>query len=188
VFSVNDDTFLSGTIALYSWGNTGSYFDDILVEGSSGDNQAPDISSVTATPPTIPDDQTSQLQVTASDPDGGPNPSLTYNWTVPSGQGTLDSYNIDNPTYIPPGVNSTQIFTLTVEVSDGAAITSETVDITVTDAGTGPQILLSDDFTDRDYIGWSLVDQGTMGGSMAWSAASGAMVQRKFQCPLVDIC
>ncbi|MHC4585755.1 MAG: hypothetical protein ACYS3N_14590, partial [Planctomycetota bacterium] len=37
--------------------------------------------------------------------------------------------------------------------------------------------LLSDDFTDRDYIGWSLVDQGTMGGSMAWSAASGAMVQ-----------
>jgi hypothetical protein len=31
VFSVNDSSFLSGTIALYSWGNTGSHFDDILV-------------------------------------------------------------------------------------------------------------------------------------------------------------
>ncbi|MBC8470383.1 MAG: hypothetical protein H8D56_13010, partial [Planctomycetes bacterium] len=34
VFSVNDSTFSSGTIALYSWGNAGAYFDDILVESS----------------------------------------------------------------------------------------------------------------------------------------------------------
>ncbi|MHC4727549.1 MAG: leucine-rich repeat domain-containing protein [Planctomycetota bacterium] len=32
VFSVTDSTFSSGTIALYSWGNSGSHFDDILVE------------------------------------------------------------------------------------------------------------------------------------------------------------
>jgi hypothetical protein len=31
VFSVNDSTLSSGTIALYSWGNMGSYFDDITV-------------------------------------------------------------------------------------------------------------------------------------------------------------
>ncbi len=31
VFSVNDSTFSSGTIALYSWGNVGAYFDDIMV-------------------------------------------------------------------------------------------------------------------------------------------------------------
>ncbi|MCP4259775.1 MAG: hypothetical protein GY774_20020, partial [Planctomycetes bacterium] len=35
VFSVNDSTFSSGTIALYSWGNEGAYFDDILVEDLS---------------------------------------------------------------------------------------------------------------------------------------------------------
>jgi hypothetical protein len=34
VFSATDNSFLTGTIALYSWGNTGSYFDDILVESS----------------------------------------------------------------------------------------------------------------------------------------------------------
>ncbi|HUU18904.1 MAG TPA: family 16 glycoside hydrolase, partial [Sedimentisphaerales bacterium] len=31
VFSVNDSSLSSGTIALYSWGNTGSYFDNIRV-------------------------------------------------------------------------------------------------------------------------------------------------------------
>jgi hypothetical protein len=32
VLSANDSTFSSGTIALYCWGNAGSYFDDITVE------------------------------------------------------------------------------------------------------------------------------------------------------------
>jgi hypothetical protein len=31
VFTVNDSTFSYGTIALYSWGNAGAYFDDIMV-------------------------------------------------------------------------------------------------------------------------------------------------------------
>ena len=102
---------------------------------------------------------------------------MTYSWTVPSGQGSLDNLYIANPIYTPPDVSATEIFTLTVKVSDGAAITSKTVDITITDTIPAPQILLSDDFTDGNYNGWSLVDQGTLAGPMAWSAASGAMVQ-----------
>ena len=35
VFSVNDSSHSSGTVALYSCANAGSYFDDILVEGLS---------------------------------------------------------------------------------------------------------------------------------------------------------
>ncbi|MCP4527530.1 MAG: hypothetical protein GY833_16675, partial [Aestuariibacter sp.] len=175
--SENDRSFSSGTIALYSWGNSGSYFDDILVEGLSGEvNQAPVISSVTASPSTISDTQTSQLHVTAIDPDDNPN-ALTYIWSVPSGQGRLDNYNIANPIYMPPDVSATQTFTLTVNVSNGTAITSKTVDITVTDTIPSPRILLSEDFHDGNYNGWSLVDQGTMGGTMAWSAAKGVMAQ-----------
>jgi hypothetical protein len=34
VLSATDGSFSSGSIALYSWGNSGSYFDDILVESS----------------------------------------------------------------------------------------------------------------------------------------------------------
>ena len=32
IFSVTDTSFTEGVIALYSWGNQGSYFDDVLVE------------------------------------------------------------------------------------------------------------------------------------------------------------
>jgi len=43
--------------------------------------------------------------------------------------------------------------------------------------GSGPQILLSEDFNDGDYNGWILVEQGVLAGPMDWSAASGVMVQ-----------
>jgi hypothetical protein len=32
VFSVTDGAVSSGSIALYTWGNVGSYFDDVVVE------------------------------------------------------------------------------------------------------------------------------------------------------------
>ena len=130
VLSADDSTISSGTIALYCWGNMGSYFDDILVEGPSVSNQAPDISSVTASPSTISETETSQLQVNATDPDNDP---LVYSWSVQSGEGSLSDSSIDSPVYTPPDVSGSQTFTLTVEVSDGTHITSQTVDITVID-------------------------------------------------------
>jgi hypothetical protein len=148
---------------------------DITVTDTAPVNQAPVISSVTATPSTITDAETSQLQVVAFDPDSGPN-ALTYSWSVPTGGGSLDNPNIVNPIYTPPDVSGTQTFTLTVDVFDGLATTSQTVDLTVTDSAT-PQILLSEDFNDGDFNGWVLVDQGAYGGSMNWSAATGEMVQ-----------
>ena len=33
IFWVSDDALRSGTIALYSWGNSGSHFDDVFVDG-----------------------------------------------------------------------------------------------------------------------------------------------------------
>ena len=124
----------------YSATTDGREFDNIVV--NFGVNQAPIISSVTASPSTISDTQTSQLQVISYDPDSGPNP-LTYTWSVPTGAGSLNNPNIVNPIYTPPDVSATQTFTLTVKVSDGAAITSKTVDITVTN--TVPDIIYVDD-------------------------------------------
>ena len=37
IFSVTDDSFSSGTIALYSWANRASVFDDVEVENLSTD-------------------------------------------------------------------------------------------------------------------------------------------------------
>jgi len=33
IFSVTDNSLVSGSIALYSWGNQGAYFDNVVVEG-----------------------------------------------------------------------------------------------------------------------------------------------------------
>jgi hypothetical protein len=121
-------------------------------------NQAPVITSVTASPSTISDTETSQLQVNANDPDSGPS-ALSYSWTVQSGEGTLNNYNIANPVYTPPDVSSNQTFTLTVNVSDGEDITSDTVNITVTDA-TPPS---------QNLVGWWKLDDGT--GSIATDSA-----------------
>ncbi len=128
IFSVTDSALISGSIALYSWANQGSCFDDISVEPFF--ILPPTISSVTATPSTIMHGQTSQLQVVASDPDSGPG-SLTYNWIVATGEGSLDDPTRANPIYMPPDVSSTQTFTLAVEVSDGQDTVTDTVDVTV---------------------------------------------------------
>ena len=170
VFSVTDSALSSGTIGLYCWGNVGSYFDDIVVEKL---NRLPVISSITATPSTISDEETSQLQVSV-EPDDGPD-ALAYSWTVEEGEGSLSDASIANPVYTPPDVGSTQTFTITVEVSDGEDTTISTVDITVTDSDA--IYLLDESFNDGNYSGWSLVNQGTVDGPMSWSAASGSMVQ-----------
>jgi len=95
-------------------------------------NGAPVITSVTATPGAIFETQTSQLQGTATDGDG-PSP-LSYNWIVPPGGGSVSDPTIANPVYTPPDVAALTVFTLTVEVSDGADMTVDTVDVTVNDA------------------------------------------------------
>ncbi len=92
-------------------------------------NPPPQISSVTATPSTILDNQTSQLQVIATD-----SSPLSYDWTVLPGQGTLDDYTSPAPLYTPPDTTSPQqTFTITVDVSDGSRTSSSSVDITVID-------------------------------------------------------
>ena len=94
------------------------------------ENQAPVINSVTATPSEILESETSQLQVLANDPDGGPS-GLSYSWTIQGGAGSLSNSNIANPVYTPPYVNNTVIVTLTVQVSDGDLEVSETITIKV---------------------------------------------------------
>ena len=163
IFSETDGSLVSGTIALYNWGNIGSYFDDILVEELPYINQAPLISSVTATPSTISDvGQTSQLLVTASDPDSGPY-DLTYNWTVQAGEGSISNANVANPVYTPPDVDSSQTFTLTVEVSDGEDTANSKVDVTIIDnAVTMPDVVGMSEEDAEDAI----VDAGLTVGTI----------------------
>jgi hypothetical protein len=47
----------------------------------------------------------------------------------------------------------------------------------VEDLSTG-KVLLSENFNDNDHLGWTIVDEGNVGGPSNWSTATGAFVQR----------
>ncbi len=107
-------------------------------------NPRPEISSVTATPSTILDEQTSQLQVIATD-----SSTLSYNWIIQPGQGSLDDYTSPTPIYTPPDITSSQqTFTITVDVFDGSKTSSSSVDINVIDINSVTCDFYEDGFID----------------------------------------
>ncbi len=97
---------------------------EFLVEGDP-----PMITSVTATPSILVGTHESQLEVIAWDPDTDP-AHFSYRWIVPPDQGAVDDPTSPKPVYTPPEISSPQTVTLTVEVSDGAATTRQTLNIT----------------------------------------------------------
>ena len=69
-----------------------------------------------------------------------------------------------------------QTYSITLEVSDDEATVSQSLDITVNDADAPPP-LLTDDFSDGNFSGWAVVDEGVNSAPSSWSAASGELVQ-----------
>ncbi len=178
IFTAIDDSFTSGSIALYQWGNKGGYFDNVEVirtDKSSSDNIAPIIDSVIASPNNITRGQTSLLSVIASDPDNQPSP-LTYTWHTNAGEGRLSSVTSENPTYTPPAVTSSRTFILTVDVSDGMYTTSQSVSITVTPA-TNNLLLLKETFNDNNLDDWSIFDNGRRSAPSVWTVKEGMAYQ-----------
>lgn len=90
----------------------------------------PVISDISATPSSIDDDVTSQLNVDATDPLGG---TLTYNWTTVDG-GSFSDPAMQNPVFTPPEVVGTQVITLTCWVTNEDTTEIDQVDVTVTQA------------------------------------------------------
>ena len=109
-------------------------------------NQLPIITSLTATPSSIYEDQTCLLQVTANDPDAGPS-ALVYNWVVPAGAGSIDDASTPNTTYFPTDVTTTQTFDIKAEVSDGQGIVASIVSITVLPKTSEPPVIDPDVIT-----------------------------------------
>jgi hypothetical protein len=96
------------------------------------DGNAPKISTLSATPASLLDTETSQLAVTANDPEPGPS-ELTYQWSVIAGGGTFDNASIASPTYTPEDVSDSQTVTIEVEVSDGENSVRRTLALQVSD-------------------------------------------------------
>ena len=81
-----------------------------------------------ATPETIDDDETTQLSVTASDPDFGQ--TLSYTWTPLSGGSIVGSGA--TVTFDPPSVVSTTVMSIELVVTDNLGAATEPVSVEVT--------------------------------------------------------
>jgi hypothetical protein len=181
VLQANDTSHNRGSVAFYTWQNNGAYFDNLVVEDLSGGafNVLPKITALAATPATILDTQTSQLQATATDTDGPA--ALSYKWTIVSGGGTLSSATVANPVYTPADVVGTQTVKLKVEVSDGASTVAGNLTLQVVDANPpplGPLLLASDFASSAALTGWSVRDEGTISAPSKWAVVSGALAQQ----------
>lgn len=180
IFHITDSSLNRGSIAFYTWQNNAAYFDDVVVEDLSGGNfnALPKITALTANPAAILDNQISNLTVTASDPDGGPEP-LSYQWTIVSGGGVLNDATSPTPVYTPADIVGAQTVMLKVEVSDGSASVSSSLTITVEDANPpplGPQLLF-ENFSSGTLSGWSARDEGTISAPSKWRIVSGELAQ-----------
>ena len=124
---------LSVTVTVTVFDGADTTSQNIVLTVNDAPNLAPVITSLTATPLSVADTATSQLAVAASDPDSGP-AALSYSWTVPAGQGSVDNPASATPVYTPPDVTAPLNVTVTVMVSDGAATTSQNIVLTVNDS------------------------------------------------------
>lgn len=137
-------------------------------------NQPPIITSVTATPQNLFDTQSSQLEIIASDPDDSPQ-SLSYIWSVQSGNGTFDDPTVSDPIFSPPDVTTSTQITVTVMVSDSQDTVSQLITLTVEDT---PPLLHSNTFDDiNNLINWTIIDEGSLVSPSQWSVINGALNQ-----------
>ena len=178
IFSVSDSDLTQGSIALYSYGNDGSRFDNVLVEDLSGTpvNLAPQITALEV-PDTLLDDTPATFSVTATDPDGD-DQALSYAWAVQPADGSLSGASGASTEYIPADITASQTYSVSITVTDASgAQTTDSRTLTVEDAD-APVVLLEDTFADGDFLGWSIVDApGAISAPSVWSSAGEVLVQ-----------
>ena len=114
-------------------------------------NQAPTGVMITNTETTIQNPATLTVSATASDPDTGT--MLTYTWSASAGGGTFDSATGASVVWTPPDVTTATTYTLTITVSDGTAMDTDTHDIIVQPvADIAPAFAIGESIPDQVYI------------------------------------
>ena len=160
VFAVTDGgtTLTTGSVALYSWANSGSFFDNVVVDTVGAPLQTLTVSvngngTVTSSPGGIdcPGDCTEAFT-------GGQSVTLT---ATPDAGATFLNWSGDCT-----GTSSTCV----VPMTQARAVTA------AFEVTSPPTQLLSDDFNDGNFTGWTVVDEGTVNAPSVWSAASGQLV------------
>ena len=155
---------------------------------AEGGNTAPTITS--ATTASGAENQTSAIDVDSTDDTDSEGAGLTYNFTSTGvGLGIDNSdFTLDPTTGVvtftsvpgfetPVGANGDNVYLIQVTVTDSGALTTvQAITITVTEVAEGGT-LLTDDFADGNFDGWTIIDEGTNEAPSAWAVVSGALAQ-----------
>ena len=194
VFGTIQDTSLSsGSVALYNWVNDGSFYDDITVT-STGATPEPTALFVESLDAMNAEGNTGTTEFTfivARDGDTSFASSVTYT-VIGSGANPADATDFAGAVF-PAGTvvfavgETSKLITLEI-AGDTDVEANETFEVTLSNPTNGGQIvgtpaaaaiqdddsppsptLLSDNFDDGDFNGWTVDDQGIPANVSAWS-------------------
>ncbi len=165
--SVSDSSIAAGRVALYSWGNDGLSFDDVLVLQGASLPAPPDVTI------TIPADgaaatagEAITLEGAATDPQDGDLTSA-IEWES----------NLDGPLGTGGSVSTTLsagVHTITARVVDSTGLV-DSAQITIT-AASATGVLFGDDFS-GSLASWSVFDEGTTSAPSNWHIDAGTLRQ-----------
>ncbi|MCW5979065.1 MAG: right-handed parallel beta-helix repeat-containing protein [Bryobacteraceae bacterium] len=162
LFTKTDASFTTGRIALYTWCNAGSYFDDVVVTAV-----AP--ISVTVNPPTATL-SAGQSQAFTATVTGAANTAVT--WSRTPAVGSITTAGL----YTAPSLIASQT-TVTVRATSVADPTKYgQATVTLLPSGGGGEIF-RDEFTSGSMANWTVVDQGTTDKPSKWSVSNGMLHQ-----------
>ena len=145
----------------------------------TGDNEAPQLLGVEASPPQIEPGGTIALQASASDPEGG---ELSYQWNAPQAWSLGSPQSASTDLAAPDSYDARARITLTVE--DEAGATAEGSVLVSTPTNNGPRISglsASPQTVDRGGTVEATVNASDPNGddlTVSWSTASGWSLQK----------
>ncbi|MFC1748569.1 hypothetical protein ACFL2V_07150 [Pseudomonadota bacterium] len=180
-FYVKDDQSPSptnGTVAMYTWKNSGAKFDSVVGWSIAGVDAVPVVKNISTTLPALEVGETADLFIDALDVEGQ---ALTYTWHVDGLYGSLSSTSIPNPVFTPTeGLLVTYDFEVTVDVTDGTSTVRRTLPMTVAPETIPLVISAGDDFVVNEQTLVTLASTQAAGRSIVswdWERVSGSPVE-----------
>ena len=188
-FSQTDGDLTFGTMALHTWGNQPTYFDNVLVEDLTG--------GASNTPPTANDDiatvsensSNNSIDVLFNDTDADFGDTLTLTSVTPPSAGGTATTDGTIVTYSPAaayvgvetfsytiqdalGATDTAMATITVsDVNDPPTVVDDNFTVNEDSVGNGFDVLANDSDIESDPLTISSVTQGSDGGTVTTNGA-----------------
>ncbi|MDE1462039.1 chitobiase/beta-hexosaminidase C-terminal domain-containing protein [Spartinivicinus poritis] len=172
IFEVNDDSYLQGTIALYSWANIGSEFSELLVTDLSTGLKPPQISAEQGLPAIVNENSQVGLSV-AVDNDSAP--TTQYNWQL-IGTGQLSATNTAAINYQVAEVDKVQPVKIVATLTNNNLSTQQIYYGTVIDNEL-PDRIMDEDFTEFNQAFWQVVTDGNIAAPAHWHISQGMLVE-----------